>query len=121
MFSWKKLPITTELPVLVAHLNGTMGFLQRLLRYTEPLGTTAAWNPGASLAAGASVAVDVAVSDAQLGHLVAVGFSVPFSDDKCRAYGFVKAAGVVRAVIFNQGAGAVSLGPGTLAVNVWRV
>lgn len=119
-WTWKKLPVATSLEALVIRLNATMGALERIMAYTSPGGVTADWNPGASIAAGASVGVDVSVPDAQLGDLVVVAFSVAFSDDKCRTYGQVKSAGVVRAVIFNQGAGVVALGPGRLAVNVWR-
>lgn len=118
--NWKNPPVDTPLVALVLKVRGAMTTLDRILRYTEPSGITANWNPGASLAAGASVGIDVSVPEAQLGDLVAVAFSVPFTDDKVRAYGHVKTAGVVRAVIFNGGAGAQALGPGTLAVNVWR-
>jgi hypothetical protein len=118
--NWKNPPITTKLPDLILQLRKAMPLLDRILGYTEPLGTTVDWNPGATLAAGAAVGVDVSVPDASLGDLVAVAFSVPFTDDKVRAYGSVKSSGVVRAVIFNSGAGSQALGAGVLAVNVWR-
>ena len=119
-FTWRKLPVDLELPRLVVRLNSAMDTLQRLLGYTEPRGLTVDWNPGATLASSGAIGVDVSVPDAQLGDIVAVAFSVPFTEDRAYITGHVKSAGVVRAVIVNHGGSPLPLGAGQLAVNVWR-
>lgn len=85
-----------------------------------PYNANSTWNPG-NLTAGTSDSVTVAVTNAAVGDVVAVGHSgITTTTANLHLFGHVVSAGNVRVFVRNESGGTYDIPSGTLKIRVWK-